>query len=324
MRSIIALTVAFAVIGMAATLAQDEAPPDRIIIERPNLFPEGVEYDTVAGHFLVSSHTEGTIFVVGDDGSLTPFIEDEDLGLTNGIHIDAERGRLLVANNNVPTSACAALRELDEKPAVSLGIYDLATGDRIDMVDLTDLLPDVTSFANDIAVGEDGVAYVTDWCGGAIYSVDLEGEAEMIFHDAAYINDIGSFNGVEYHPDGYLLLSGGFVSSLFKAPLDNLEDIAPVDIDLMIFADGLTLRPDGQLIVAGAIFTDEGFEMATLQFGSDADWSSAETTGVMVYDRFGTTAALRDGEVYTILSDVIAEQDVETFEIIRVVFDSTG
>ena len=44
-----------------------------------------------------------------------------------------------------------------------MGAYDLETGDRIFMTDLAAVAPADRHFANDVTVGPDGTAYVTDF-----------------------------------------------------------------------------------------------------------------------------------------------------------------
>src|SRR5690606_5217697 len=48
--------------------------PERIVIERQGVIPEGIEYDETSGRFLVGSLGEGTVFEVAFDGTLTPFV----------------------------------------------------------------------------------------------------------------------------------------------------------------------------------------------------------------------------------------------------------
>jgi hypothetical protein len=76
-----------------------------------------------------------------------------------GIEVDEERDRLLVANSNNPFAKGGSGQ-------AKLGVYRLSTGERLAMVDLKAVVanapPDTTYFANDVAVGADGAAYVTD------------------------------------------------------------------------------------------------------------------------------------------------------------------
>lgn len=309
------------------TYAQDTVLPERVVIEHTNLFPEGVEYDANAGHFLVGSWGEGTVFAVADDGTLTPFIEDEDLVQSQGLHIDSERNRLLVPNF-APSPDVAE----GEKFPISLGSYDLSTGERLAMVDLTELLPDSFSFVNDVTSDADGNAYVTDSPAGAIYKVSLDGEAAVFLQDDRFVDQPVGINGIEFHPDGYLLVGvAGGPPALYKVPLDDPAAMTQIETNMPVGNDGLILHPDGTLIVAGADLHDSpdfpDWEWVTFNLSSDDDWQTATVTQRMVYENFGTTATIRDGTVYTVISHVFAFGDspnnpVETFEIIRIDFES--
>ena len=148
-----AALMVFAVQGV--TFAQEEPEeepeaPDLIVVERANIYPEGIEYDPENARFLIGSLSEGTIFEVFDDGTHGAFIEDEALMSTVGIEVDADRNRLLVAETNV-----AAFGDPTAEPRASLGVYDLTTGERLDLVDLLAATPEGAHFANDVAVDAD-------------------------------------------------------------------------------------------------------------------------------------------------------------------------
>ena len=115
----------------------EAALPDTLRIRVPALHTEGVEYEATGGRFLVGSATMGTITEIGDDGVHGPFIEDEDLVGSIGIHIDAANGRLLVANSDLIAALDPTL-----PGQAKLGVYDLTSGDRLHMVDLGSLRSD--------------------------------------------------------------------------------------------------------------------------------------------------------------------------------------
>ena len=141
--------------------------PDLIRVERSGLFPEGLEFDPRRKRFLLGSAAEGTIFSVGDDGSHRPFIEDDDLRSSAGIHLDLENDRLLVVNTDPGVYTGAA----PEGSTASLAVYDLTTGERLFLTDLTELAAGDQQLANDVAVDMQGNAYVTDSLAG----VSLQG-----------------------------------------------------------------------------------------------------------------------------------------------------
>ena len=154
--------------------AGEESLPDRIEIERQDFDPEGIEYDAQTERFLLGSLAEGTVFAVADDGSLTPFIEDENLIASVGLEIDESTNRLLVVNAD-----SAMFSDPEHKGGADLGIYDLATGEQFHFVNLDNLAPDYRHFVNDVAVDEAGNAYVTDSLAPVIYQVTPDGEASI-------------------------------------------------------------------------------------------------------------------------------------------------
>src|SRR5690606_19338304 len=120
--------------------------PERIVIERQGVIPEGIEYDETSGRFLVGSLGEGTVFEVAFDGTLTPFVTDDELVSSVGIEVDEARNRLLVCNSDSSVFAGGGPGQ------AKLGIYALDSGERISMTDLTAALegtPEGAFFAND-------------------------------------------------------------------------------------------------------------------------------------------------------------------------------
>ena len=77
------------------------------------------------------SLAEGTIFTIGRDGSVVPFIRDADLVSSVGIEADEPRDRLLVTNSDR-----AVFGDQTAAGHAKLGIYNLTTGERLAMVDL--------------------------------------------------------------------------------------------------------------------------------------------------------------------------------------------
>ena len=100
-----------------------------------------------------------------------------------------------------------------------LGVYNLTSGERIAMVDLAAVAgagDDAVHFANDVAVADDGTAYVTDTRALILYEVDTDYAASVLhrFEDGG-----AGPNGIVHHPGGYLLVARG--AGLWKVPLDD-------------------------------------------------------------------------------------------------------
>ncbi|MGB1288311.1 MAG: hypothetical protein ACPG7F_17380 [Aggregatilineales bacterium] len=298
--------------------------PAEIVAEYERLHPEGIEYDAAGERFLVGSLTLGTIFAIADDGTVTPFIEDEDFGATTGIHIDTINNRLLVAS----TDSLAQVVPLVPGFA-NLGIYDLETGARIHLVDASASYPGSRYFANDVTSDPDGNAYLTDSLSPVIYKITLDGDASVLIEDERFSSDEIGLNGIEFHPDGYLIVAVGGTSKLYKVPLDDPEMLSEIILPEPIGSDGLNWHPDGYLIAVATTFNEDGEgTREILKLRSDDDWQSANifARGSAINEFSPTTAAIRDGEVYVVharFGDLFGAGAAE-FPIVRVNFEVSG
>lgn len=270
--------------------ARDDTPP-MITLERGGIIPEGIEYDPKGERFLVGSLSEGTVFAVATDGALTPFIEDPDLHSSVGIEVDADRNRLLVANSD------AAVFQGKVAGQAKLGVYDLTSGQRLAMVDLAASVPnapaDAKHFANDVTVGEDGTAYVTDSMNGAVYAVDPSYQASVL-HVFPY-GDNFLINGIVYVRGGFLLVADSVGGGLYKVPIADPDATSQVMAEPIKGADGVVWQDDTHLAVVS------NSENRVVVLTSADDWASAEVSGVAPFEGSqGTTAAVLAGEIYVV------------------------
>lgn len=303
--------------------AQETTPEfvmEAIVVEQPGILPEGVEYDAEVGRFLFGSLSQGTIFQLPDGGTVEPFIEDEELASTVGIHIDRTTNRLLVSNSN-----SAVFSDPEEQGMASLAAYDLETGERLFLTDLGALFPDGRHFANDVTSDDEGNAYVTDSFSPVIYRVDPEGNAEIFVEDDQLSNEQVGLNGIDFHPDGYLLaaVSGG--GTIFKIPLDDPSALTEVQLSEPLSIDGMVLSDDGSVLYAVARSSAGGGEplQELVELTGEDDWESAEVTARIETGGGATTVALREGVPYYInayLNNPAAEQ----YEIVPVTFNAVG
>ena len=300
------LVIAVASAMFAGCAAEPEPPllPATIVAERGGFIPEGVEYDTTNGRFLTGSLSEGSIFQIHTDGRVTAVVTDPDLVSSVGIEVDEPRDRLLAANSDL-----SALRGSGVGQA-KLGVYNLTTGERIAMVDLAaviaDAPDDAVRFANDVAVGDDGTAYVTDTQMNLIYRVGTDYEASVLhrFEDGA------GPNGIVYHPSGYLLVARG--SALWNVPLDDPDGATEVTLpEELPGQDGMVWTAGGRL----AIVSNSGNRVVALASGDD--WATAELAGVATYETQATTAAVVGDDIY-VVHPHFADADPPSLE--RVVF----
>ena len=280
------------------------ARPDTIVAERGGFIPEGVEYDTSNGRFLTGSLSEGSILQIHNDGRVTTVVDDPELVSSVGIEVDEPRNRLLVANSD------RSVFEGESTGQAKLGVYNLTTGERISMVDLAaaidDPPDDAAYFANDVAVADDGTAYVTDTRMNVIYRVGLDYLASVLHR----FDDFGP-NGIVYHAGGYLLSGGG--AMLWKVPLDDPAGSTQVTLPEEVPGqDGMVWTADGHL----AIVSNSGNRVVALT--SEDDWATAQLAGVAPYETQATTAAAVGDAIY-VIHPHFADADPPSLE--RVVFE---
>ncbi|TGE23734.1 hypothetical protein E5K00_00535 [Hymenobacter aquaticus] len=280
------------------------APPpgaDLVTFTKENLYPEGIDYDTNGRRFLVSSLTTGIISQVADDGSYAPFVTDASLVSSVGLHIDAERNRLLVAVSDPGYNKDKTTAATKGKLA-ALASYD-GFGKRVGYVDLGSLRPALSHFANDMAVDQAGNVYVTDSFAPIIYKVDVAGVASVFLEDARLGAPAGQFglNGIEVHPDGYLLVAKTDDGSLFKVPLSNPTAFTKVGSSQDLKGiDGLTL------IEAGRLYASCNSQSKVYNLTTANGWGDVTVAGTFAtLPEYPTTLARRSAtETYVLYSRI--------------------
>lgn len=299
-------------VGLSAAVHTDIIP-----VEYPSLYPEGIEYNPLTERFLVSSAFEGTVFAVDSEGEITPFVEDTRLIATLGLRVDAEQNRLLVLNADGGTARGSSPDTAAQ--IAGMGIYDLATGEVIEYVNLAGLIPDAPHFLNDLTLDSDGSIYITDSFTPAIYRVDSQQAAEVFLSDETFrVDGSVGLNGIVYHPDGYLLVGHYSTGTLYRVPLDAPETFEPVLMDAeLVGIDGLVLIDEQHLaaVVNGSI--NQVFMLT-----SSNNWETAtELNHQPMGEVFPTTAVQLEETLYVLhgylnyLVDSNTTDPIETFAI---------
>jgi sugar lactone lactonase YvrE len=285
------------------------APKGQVITTaRGGYIPEGIEYDAANGRFLTGSLAEGTIFEIGIDGSVVPFIRDAALVSSVGIEADEPRDRLLVTNSDRAAFA--------GEPAgqAKLGVYNLTTGERIAMVDLGAVLgAQPKYFANDVTVDGSGNAYVTDTMNGVVYRVTPDYQTSVL-HRFTDLPEGAQLNGIVHHDNGYLLVVAG--EHTYKVPVANPAGTTKVNVaEPVAGQDGIVWAADGRLVAT----SNSGEAPQLVAFRSNDDWATAQRAGVAVLAGQATTAAAVGNEVWAVHPHFA---DAERPTIEQAVFDN--
>lgn len=235
----------------------------------------------------------GEVKVVSDDDDNVldeiTAVEDVDLAgnATLGISIDRLRNRLLVV-----------VSDLIGNRYSGLAAYDLSSWQRLFLTHLNNPGGE-KAFADDVAVDEEGNAYVTDVRNSKIWKVNADGKLLSIiksplFTPKEWYKNLVGLNGIVYHPDGYLLVIHTFSGNLYKIDLKKGEEITLVKIvkGSLAFGDGLELQSPTKLVVAG--------NPAGRLVESSDGWESASVIGTFsgIMHRLATSATVKDEKVY--------------------------
>ncbi|MEE1827296.1 hypothetical protein PUR61_34660 [Streptomyces sp. BE20] len=298
----------------------------------PTLVPEGATWDQDRQRFLVGSLRHGTVSVVRPGGGVRTLIDEPDtLVSVIGLHVDRARGRVLLANGDnglgTRTSAATAGR------LAGLGAYDLETGRRLFYADLAAVAGDGgPHFANDVAFGPDGTAYVTDSLAPVVYRIATDGTASVLVRDARLTPAPGGYglNGIVLR-DGRLIIGKWDDGTLWQVPVHRPADLRPIPVTAgpgtggpgaLLHLDGLLGRPDGSIVGVTNGLAGAGLD-ASVELRSTDGWRTARLTSVRPSADLLPTAVTPGpgGGVYTLsgrLDLAFAGTPGDTFSLRRI------
>lgn len=275
------------VLGALVTAGPAAAGPGQPAFDLPEagVFLEGIGVDRRADLVYVSAtNRDGTIYRGrAGSGRLEVWVPPRAGDNGRGIDVD-DRGRVFVAGG-----PSAEVRVFDRSGRL---LAELPTGE-------------AGSFLNDVIVGPDGAAYVTDSSLPRIWRVSREGGQWSIalWRDVSgtvpYTEPLTDFDlgGIAVTPDRrFLLTTQGTTGRLWRVDL-RTRAIAEVPVDgaPLLNADGIVLR--GRTLYVVQNFTRQVSRL-TLAEG----WGSARTVAVQPTpaDRTFTTAKLLDGRLWLV------------------------
>ena len=265
-----------------------------------NSFPESLT-STRDGTIYAGSFNLGGVVKVAPGGKAEPFIKPGAAGSRSvlGVLADENSGTLYVCSNDItgfgvpgPSDTKGAwLKTFDLKSGAAKGSF---------------ALQDPKSLCNDIAVGADGTAYVTDSFAPYVYSLKPGGSALEIWATdpkLAPAKDGVGLDGIAVGSDGNLYVTTYIPASLLKITVENgkaagvtaLKASRPLD-----HADAMRAFGDSFLLIEGAgrldkvtIKGDEA-EIATIADGF------AEPVSVT---QIGNTGWVAEGKLSYLIGD---------------------
>jgi sugar lactone lactonase YvrE len=195
---------------LAATAAA--AAPAEISIPGDHTFPESIT-GTSDGTLYIGSLGDGAVYRVPPGGSAAePFVAkgSSDLLSVIGVLADENSGTLWVCSSDL--SGAGVTVPTGKKPTM-LKALDLKTGAEKGSV----ALPGDKQFCNDIAIGKDGAAYVTDSLNPTILRLKPGATAfEVWAKDDRFGGEGFNLDGIAFGSDGSLYVNTYNTHRLFR------------------------------------------------------------------------------------------------------------
>jgi sugar lactone lactonase YvrE len=217
-----------------------------------NSFPESLT-STSDGTLYAGSFNLGGVMKAAPGGTAEIFIKPGDGGSRSvlGVLADEKSGTLFVCSNDL--SAMGVTGPGDSKGA-SLKTFDLKTG----AAKGSFALKDAKSLCNDIAVGSDGTAYITDSFAPNIYSLKPGATALDVWATdplLAPAKDGVGLDGIAVGADGDLYVTTYIPAKLFRIAMKDGKAGSVTELKpsrALDHADAMRAHGDGFLLIEGA------------------------------------------------------------------------
>lgn len=293
-------------------------PPSEYNFASEGLIPEGIDFDKACRCFIVSSVGTGKVGQVSLNNTYKLLADDPDMINSIGVYVDAPRNRLLVAisdSGRGPRSTAKTKRKI-----AKLGIFDLKSGQKKQIIDLGFLRKEGPHFANDIAVDKAGNIYVTDSMAGLIYKVDKWGKPSVFSQHSFLKIPAGQHgpNGIVYHPNEYLLIANSMTGEIIKISTKNPNRVSKVQLKVKLppKPDGLEWMPDGKL----AVVINKTAKVYVLS--TEDDWLNAKVEAIAsVKNKMPTTGVSLGSYFYVIHSGFNLKQIQKKYTIEQALFE---
>jgi sugar lactone lactonase YvrE len=240
--------------GLLWPLAQHaaQAGPSEINIPGNHVFPESIT-STSDGTIYISSLGDGMIFKVPPGGATAePFVAPgPNLMSVIGVLADEKSGTLWACSSDL-TGAGVTTPGGSGPPA--LKAFDLKSGAPKGSI----TFPGGTGFCNDIAIGRDGAAYVTDTINPRILRLKPGAkEFEVWIENPVFGTKGYNLDGIAFGGDGHLYVNTYEGGKLFRVAVKsdgNAGEVTEIEASMALdHPDGLRLLKDNTfLMIEGA------------------------------------------------------------------------
>jgi len=263
-------------------------------------FPESVT-STKDGTLYVGSFNLGGVVKAAPGGKAEQFIKPGagDSRSTLGVLADEKSGLLYVCSNDI--TGFGVPGPGDAKGAW-LKIFDLATG----ALKGSAALKDPKSLCNDIAVGSDGTAYITDSFTPNVYSLKPGGTALEVWATdpmLAPAKDGVGLDGIAFGSDGNLYVTTYIPAALFRIAVKDGKAGAVTALKssrLLDHADAMRTFGDSLLLIEG----NGKLDKVTIK-GDEAQIETIKDglTEPVSVTQVGNTAWVAEGKLSYIIGD---------------------
>ena len=270
-------------------------PPAEVVVtfDDAELWPEGIATDATTGDIYVGSFRQNKVVRVSPDGRVTDFgtTAADGLQAVVGIWVDSQRGELWAATGD--QAAPGAPLEPGEVVRYSTETGELVSrypGPRDDQPQLL----------NDVTVGPDGTAYITESLGGRIFQITSESQALELYQSHPHLAFI---NGIAISDDGSTLYFA-HIEGLSAVDLASGEStrVRAADGSVLGMGDGLSWAGDGLVIVQNQAQMNFRVVLAKL------DGTGRQVSGISVLPSglpdglIPFTSAVHEGAAYVVAS----------------------
>ena len=232
---------------MATARALGDQPPTVIVLPGERVYPESVT-STSDGTVYISSLGSGGIWRAARGARhARPWIKPASQGSHSvfGVLADERSGTLWACSNDLAARGIQIGAATTDAPGSALVGFDLKSGkDKVRVA-----LPGDKPLCNDLVIGSDGAAYVTNMLAGQILRLRAGAQSfEVWSADPRFLsNGTGSLDGIAFGGDGNLYVNAYTTGKLFRiavrhgaaGKVTELQTSRPL------------VHPDGMRLIAG-------------------------------------------------------------------------